>query len=203
MWMRITIKNIPVEPHQSVGLGKWYYSRIRRVYTFIHKEISNINSKLGLQMLLRVLKNSVRSNNLMLKFYVFSTYLTITKINLHLLIITQQTMDIRKIIEDIWHINVQWQVHNKLNTRNRPSPSKIFALFVNSLVFIYKESRLWTYLYKLLSIKEEFASINLLSWPTKFRTTIIRPYHQAVWREKKRRQRKHWDFRQSWWRQIN
>lgn len=132
-------------------------------------------------MLLKALNNFIESNGLVIMLLVFGGYLKITKINSSLSSITQQTITIGKEIEDIWCINVKRQVQNILYIRNLLSTTKIHNLPVNSLVFVYRESRFWNNLYKLLSIEGEFAIISSLSRPTKFWTTVVRLYYQEVW----------------------
>lgn len=51
---------------------------------------------------------------------------------------------------------------------------------MNSLVLVYKKTRSWTDLYKLLSIEEEFPIVSLPSRPTKFQTMIVKPYPGEV-----------------------
>lgn len=73
-----------------------------------------------------------------------------------------------------------------MNIRKGSYITKIYNLPDNCRVFVYKVSRLWTGLYKLLSIEGKFAIISLPSRPTKFSTTIVRFYCRKVEEKEKR-----------------
>lgn len=53
MLKRTIVENVFVKVHQFVGLIKWYYGLLRRIYIIISKEIPSINYKLGLEMLVK------------------------------------------------------------------------------------------------------------------------------------------------------
>ena len=64
--------------------------------------------------------------------------------------------------------------------RNGPNTT-IYNLPLNSLILVWREGNIrqlgyWAGLYNLLNIKGEIYIINLLSSPTKFYSTVIKPY---------------------------
>ena len=65
--------------------------------------------------------------------------------------------------------------------RNGPNITAIYNLPLNSLILVQRESntgqlKYQVGLYNLLNIKGEIYTINLFSGPTKFRSTVIKPY---------------------------
>ena len=77
------------------------------------------------------------------------------------------------------------QVNNALNIRNGPSTTMIHDLPLNSPVLVFQErntgqSGSWKRPYKLLALENESAILELLSGPTKFRSTSVKPYHDPA-----------------------
>jgi hypothetical protein len=67
-----------------------------------------------------------------------------------------------------------------LNTRNESFTTLIHDLLINSSILIYRESKKWKESYSLIALHEKTAIIELLSEPTKFRATSIKPYYQKT-----------------------
>jgi hypothetical protein len=64
---------------------------------------------------------------------------------------------------------------------NSPSTTVIYNLPLNSLILVWREGNIkqpkyWAGPYNLLNIKGEIYTINLPSGPTKFYSTVVKPY---------------------------
>ena len=64
---------------------------------------------------------------------------------------------------------------------NSPSTTAIHNLPLNSLILVWREGNIkqlkyWAELYNLLNIKGEMCTVNLLSSPIKFHSTVIKLY---------------------------
>lgn len=123
----------------------------------------------------------------------FNVYTRITKTDSLLSTITEQTTAVQKIIEDILRIHMKRQVKDASNTQNRLSTIKIYNRPMNCFILLYKKSKSCTSLYKLLRLEEKCAIVRLLSGPTKFQTTVIRPYYQKVQKKEKEENKKNFD----------
>ena len=72
--MEITVRNVPVEAHHSIGQMERYHSPFRRIYTIIATEIPDIDPELALQMAFKAINDSVGPNGLMPTLLVFDAY---------------------------------------------------------------------------------------------------------------------------------
>ena len=136
-------------------------------------------------MSFKALNDSVGPNGLVPILLVFGAYPCMTEIDTHLSIITQWSVAMRKAMEELRKSNAFHQVNVALNTWNRPSTSLIHNLPLNSPVLVFREgntgqSGSWQGLYKLLSLESESAVIKLSNGPTKFRSTLIKPYYDLA-----------------------
>ena len=183
--MSIIVKNMPVKAHHSIELVEHYHGSLRRVYTIIITEICEIKPDLALQISFKAFNNSVGSNRLVPTLLVFGAYFWMTEIDAPLSIITQYTTAMQKAIEEVRKLVASCQVHDALNTWNRPFTSIVYDLPLNSLVLVYREgdtgqSRSWKVPYKLFSLQGELAIVELPNGPTKFRCTLVKPYYEPV-----------------------
>ena len=99
--MKITIKHVFVETHHSIDQIKRYYAFFRRIYTIIITKISNIDFEITLQMTFKIINNSIDFNELMFTLFMFDIYFHIIELNAFFFILTQQTITMRKIMNEI------------------------------------------------------------------------------------------------------
>ena len=180
--MGIVVKTVPVEAHHSIGLVERYHGPLRRVYTIITNEIPRIDPKLALQMAFKALNDSTGPNGLVPTLLVFGVYPRMTEMDATSPTVTQRTVAMRKAIDEVRRSVATWQVNNALNIRSGPSTTHIHDLSLNSQVLVFRkgnagQSGSWKGPYKLLSLQDESAIIELPSGPTKFRTTSVKPYY--------------------------
>lgn len=135
--MGIVVKTVFVEAHHSIGLVKQYHSPLRHVYTIITNEIPGIDLKLALQIAFKALNNSAVPNGLISTLLVFSAYFWMTEIDASSLTITQHTVAVRKIIDEVRRCMATQQVNDVLNTRSGLSTTHIYDLPPNSQVLVF------------------------------------------------------------------
>jgi hypothetical protein len=90
--MLIKVKEVFVKAYNSVGLIEQYYALLCYTYKILKAELKNkhINKKIILQITVKAINDSARSDEIVLILLVFGLYLRITKIDLLSLIITKR-----------------------------------------------------------------------------------------------------------------
>ncbi len=138
--MSITVKIVLIEIHHSIDMMKRYHESLRRIYSIIATEISEIDSELALQMTFKAINDSVEFNDLMSTLLVFETYLRMIEMNASSSIITQRVIAMRKVMKEVRKLNAMRQMNDVLNTRNESSISLIHDLPLNSRVLMFREN---------------------------------------------------------------
>jgi hypothetical protein len=180
--MKIIVKIVSIEAHHSIEMMKRYHESLRRTYSIITVEISKIDSELALQMIFKVINDSIELNDLISTLLVFEIYLWMIEMNVASFIITQRSIAMKKTMNEMRKLHAIRQINDPLNTRN----DSIFLthdLSLNSLVLIFRKSNIdqlksWKESFKLLSIQSESTIVELSSESTKFRSTSIKSYYQ-------------------------
>jgi hypothetical protein len=156
---------------------------LRRAYQIITKELqsSGTTKELNLQMAVKAVNNTAGLNSLVLTLLVFGAYSRISTLDPLTLTITQQATAVRKAITEVAKIRAERQVNNALNQRNSLSVKAIHDLPLNLDVLVWQEgntshSGKWSGLFKLIGLERKTCKVQLLSGPTDFRTTVVKPY---------------------------
>jgi hypothetical protein len=137
--MRIVVKIVSIEAHHSIEMMKRYHESLRRAYSIITIEISEIDSELALQMTFKIINDSIELNDLISTLLVFEIYFRMIEINVSSLIITQRIIVMRKVMKEVRKFNAMRQINDVLNTRNESSITLIHDLPLNSLVLIFRK----------------------------------------------------------------
>ncbi len=87
--MNITIKIVFIDIHHLIDIIKRYHESLRRIYSIIETEISEIDFELILQIPFKIINNSIEFNNLIFILLIFKVYFRIMKMNASSSIITQ------------------------------------------------------------------------------------------------------------------
>ena len=80
--MAISIKEVPIEAHNSVGKVERYHVPFRRAYKIIREEYPSASRELALQTALKAVNDTVGPNGLVPTLLVFSAYLRIVDTSL-------------------------------------------------------------------------------------------------------------------------
>jgi hypothetical protein len=140
--MNITVKIVLIEIHHSIEMMKRYHESLRRVYSIIATEISEIDSELTLQMTFKTINDSIELNDLISTLLVFEVYSRMMKMNVSSSIIIQRAIVMKKIMNEIRKFNAIRQMNDALNTRNESSINFIHDLSLNSLILIFREKNI-------------------------------------------------------------
>ena len=137
--MKIIIKNVLVEAHNSIDLVKRYHESLRRVFNIITTEMTEISSEFALQMSFKTFNDSVNSNDLISTLLVFDAYLRMIELNASSSIIIQRFIAMKRVMNEVRKMNASKQIRNALNTRNDSFTTMIHDLSLNSLILVYRE----------------------------------------------------------------
>jgi hypothetical protein len=136
--MNITVKIVSIETHHSIEMMKRYHEPLRRTYSIISTEISEIDSELALQMTFKVINDSTELNDLISTLLVFDVYLRMTEMNASSSTIIQRAIAMKKTMNEVRKLHAIRQVNDALNTRNDPT-SLIHDLSLNFLILMFRE----------------------------------------------------------------
>jgi hypothetical protein len=180
--MRIVVKTIFVETHHSIDMIKRYYKSLWRIYSIITIEISSIHFEIALQMTFKVINNSIEFDELIFTLLMFDAYFRMIEINVSSLTITQRAIATRKAMTEIQKFIAIRQMNDALIIRNDLIIILIHELLLNSFVLIFREnknnqSETWKESFKLLSIRNELAIVELSNELTKFRFISLKWYY--------------------------
>ena len=137
--MKIIIKNVLVEAHNSIDLVERYHESLRRVFNIITTEMTDISSEFALQMSFKTLNDSVNSNDLVSTLLIFDAYLRMIELNASSSTIIQRFIAMKRVMNEVRKMNASKQIRNALNTRNDSFTTMIHDLSLNSLILVYRE----------------------------------------------------------------
>jgi hypothetical protein len=176
--MAIEVKEVPVKAHNSVGQVERYYVPLQHVYKIIHDKLEDkhIDKEMMLQMAVKAINDSAGPNGIVPTLLVFGAYPRLTEIDPPSLLVTKRAKAIRAATKEVCRLYAERQVKDALAMRNGPDTKNTLDLPLQSDVRVWRGKEGWTGLYKLLAIKEETCTIDMPQGPTKFRSTVIKPY---------------------------
>ncbi len=179
--MGITLKAVPVEAHNSIGIVERYHATVRRAYQIISAEIPDINKEMALQMAFKAINDSTGPDGLVPTLLVYGAYPRMSEYDPPSPTITQRAMAIKKAMVEINKLRAERQVADAINTRNGPNTTAIHGLPLNSQVLVWREGNIgkngsWEGPYNLVSTDGESCVLALPHGNTTFRTTVVKPY---------------------------
>jgi hypothetical protein len=180
-----TVVSVPVEAHWSIGAVERYHAVLRRAYLIVRNEIEDINLDMALQMAVKAVNDTAGPDGLIPTLLVFGAYPRMTEYDPPAPTVQQRAKAIEKAMTEVRKAHAERQINTALNTRNGPSTTPVHSLPLNSDVLVWREGKTgytgkWTGPYKLLSTDGETCTIGLPNGPTPFRTTVVKPYHNAT-----------------------
>ncbi len=130
-----------IETHHSIEMMKRYHDSLRRIYSIIAIEISDIDLETVLQMTFKALNDSIELDALIFILLVFEIYLRTIETNVSSLTITQRVIAMKKIMKEVKKLNAMRQMNDVLNTRN-DLIFLIHNLSLNFFVLIFRKSNI-------------------------------------------------------------
>ncbi len=154
--MKIIVKIVSIEAHHSIEMMKRYHESLRRTYSIISTEISEIDFELALQMTFKVINDSIEFNDLISTLLIFDVYLRMIEMNVSSSTITQRAIAMKKTMNEVRKLHAIRQINDALNIRN-DSISLIHDLSLKSLILMFREDNIdqsesWKKLFKLSNI---------------------------------------------------
>ncbi len=121
-------------------MTKRYHDSLRRIYSIIAIEISDIDLEITLQMTFKTLNNSIEFDDLIFTLLIFDVYSRMIEMNVSSFTIIQRAIAMKKIMKEMRKFNAIRQMNDALNTRN-DSNFLIYNLSLNSSVLIFREDK--------------------------------------------------------------
>ena len=179
--LHIRTNSIPVESANAMKIVERYHSPLRRSFNIIRQEAPDLDKHAALQMAVKAVNDSVGPNGLVPTLLVFgalprlglptdkptpSTY--------------QRAIALRKATTAMSRHFASRQVRYAMNARNGPVVTDIHNTPIGAHVLVYRP-------YKdklegpqsLLDVSSEDVTVLLPSGPTKFRSTVVKPFLTA------------------------
>jgi hypothetical protein len=103
--MKIIVKIVSIETHHSIEMMKRYHESLRRIYSIITIEISEIDLELTLQMTFKIINDSIELNDLISTLLIFEIYFRMIEMNVSSFIIIQRVIVMRKVIKEVRKLN--------------------------------------------------------------------------------------------------
>jgi hypothetical protein len=177
--MSIEVKEVPVEAHNSVGLVERYHTPLRRAYEILREELKDehVDREMILQMAVKAVNDSAGPDGIVPTLLVFGSYPRMTEMDPPSPSIVKRAEAIRAATKEVRRLHAKRQVSDALAMRNGPNTMATLDLPLQSDVRVWRENGGWDGPYKLLSIDGETCTIDMPHGPTKFRSTVVKPYY--------------------------
>ncbi|KHJ34337.1 hypothetical protein EV44_g0920 [Erysiphe necator] len=139
--MAISMKNVPVEAHWSIGKVERYHSCIRRAYKIIVEELhgTGVNKDCMLQMAVKALNDTAGPNGPVPTLLVFGAYPKMTISDPPMPFVVQRANAIKKAMQEINKLRAKHYVNAALDHRNGPNTSSLHDLPINSDILVWQE----------------------------------------------------------------
>ncbi|KAJ5754195.1 hypothetical protein N7533_003738 [Penicillium manginii] len=178
--MSIKVKEVPAEAHNSVGKVERYHAPLHRAYEILREELKNknIDREMILQIAVKAINNSAGPDRIIPTLLVFGAYPRITKIDPPSPSVVKRAKTIRTTTKEVRRLYTERQVNNTLAIRNGPNTTTTLSLPLQSDIRVWHEKGRWKGPYKLLAVDGETYTVDMPHGPTKFRSTIVKPYYR-------------------------
>ncbi|MDB5910367.1 MAG: polyprotein [Massilia sp.] len=176
--MGISIKEVPIEAHNSIGKVERYHAPLRRAYQIICAEAPSLGPDAALQMAVKATNDTAGPDGIVPTLLVFGAYPRMTEDSAPSPDIRQRAHAVHKATQELRRLHARRQVSDALAMRNGPDTSRTTHLPIHSLVRVWREKLGWQGPYKLLSTDGEDCTVELDRGPQTFRSTTVKPYHE-------------------------
>lgn len=175
--LAISIKEVPIEAHHSIGKVERYHAPIRRAYEILREEDPTASRETSLQMAVKAVNDTAGPNGLVPTLLVFGAYPRITDASPPSPDITRRAAAITKAMSELRKMQAARQVTEALAARNGPTTSATAQLPLLSQVRVWREKKGWQGPYQLLAVDGETLTIALPHGPARFRSTVVKPFY--------------------------
>ena len=177
--MAVDVKEVPVEAHNSIGKVEQRHTPLRRTYDILQQELQgeHVDKHAILQMAVKAVNDTAGPNGLVPTLLVFGAYPRITRSSAPSASMIKRAEAVRTAMAELRHLNAKRQIRDALTMKNGPNTASTLDLPLQSDVRVWREKKGWKGPYKLLSIDGETCTIDMPYGPTKFRSTVIKPFY--------------------------
>ena len=99
---------MPIKAHNLVKIVKCYYSPLHYIYYIIIAELLDIGKDIALQIVFKVINNSIGPNSLIPTLLVFGVYLYIIKSNTPNPIVIKRAVAFKKAIKEVKKLKAKY-----------------------------------------------------------------------------------------------
>jgi hypothetical protein len=190
--MSIKVKEVPVEAHNSVGKVERYHAPLRRAYEILREELKNenIDREMILQMAVKAVNDSAGPDGIVPTLLVFGAYPRMTEMDPPSPSVVKRAEAIRAATKEVRRLYAERQVNDALAMRNGPNTTTTLSLPLQSDIRVWREKGGWKGPYKLLAVDGETCTVDMPHGPTKFRSTVVKPYYREEHLEEEGEQRR-------------
>jgi hypothetical protein len=176
--MAISLKEVPIEAHNSIGKVERYHAPLRRAYEILRAEDPSASPEAALQMAVKAINDTAGPDGIVPTLLVFGAYPRLTQVSAPSPGLRQRALAIQKATEAVRKLHAERQVSEALAARNGPNTSRTTQLPVGSLVRVWREKNGWQGPYKLLATNDEDCTIETDRGQATFRSTVVKPYYE-------------------------
>jgi len=127
-------------------------------------------------MAVKAVNDSAGPNSIVPTLLVFGAYPRLTEMDPPSPSITKRAEAIRTATKEVRRLHAERQVKDALAIRNGPNTKITLDLPLQSDVRVWREKEGWKGPYKLIAIDRETYTVDMPRGPTKFRSTVVKPY---------------------------
>ncbi|KAI1769721.1 hypothetical protein F4818DRAFT_435441 [Hypoxylon cercidicola] len=174
----ITVEEVPVEAHNSIGKLERYYGPVRRAYEVISGDLrgTNIDGPSILQMAVKAVNDTAGPDGLVPTLLVFRAYPRLTESSPSTPSLATRAEAIKKAMQEVHKLKAKRQIANALAMRNGPNTLDTLNLPLQSEVRVYRENKEWMGPYQLIARNGETCTVEINDKQVNFRTTVVKPY---------------------------
>jgi transposase InsO family protein len=176
--MTISLKEVPIEAHNSIGKVERYHAPLRRAYEILRAEDPLASRESALQAAVKAVNDTAGPNGLVPTLLVFGAYPRMTEDSPPSPSMRQRAMAIQKATEAVRKLHAARQVNEALAARNGPDTSQTTHLPLQAKVRVWREKGGWQGPYTLVGVEGESCTVATERGPQVFRSTVVKPYHE-------------------------
>jgi hypothetical protein len=176
--MAISLKEIPIEAHNSIGKVERYHAPLRRAYDILRAEDPSSSPEATLQMAIKAVNDTAGPDGIVPTLLVFGAYPRMTEDSAPAPELKRRSAAIHKATEAVRKLHAERKVSEALATRNGPDTSRTTQLPLQSQVRVWREKNGWQGPYRLIAVDGENCTIEMDRGPATFRSTVVKPYYE-------------------------
>lgn len=177
--MAITVKEVPIEAHNSIGKVERYHAPVRRAYEILRKEDPSASPELSLQMAIKAVNDTAGPNGLVPTLLVFGAYPRMTDNSAPSPTLQQRAQAVKKATDAVRRLHAERKVQEARTARNGPDTLRTTTLPLQSRVRVWREkSHSWEGPFTLIGVHDEECIVETGRGAQKFRSTVVKPYYE-------------------------